>query len=402
MMKAADLMRDDFVKIDVSDSVSTLIGRLVNEKKTEACVFDKKRFEGMFSHRALLKTRIDVKNSKISEFVAASPKLREDHDLTQAATLMFDSNLAALPVFRKEKFLGIVSAFDILGHIDEIPGLDHVRVKTIRHPAAITISEDSPVGRALYIMSEEHIDRLPVVDRKREIAGIITHMGLMERFYIHHLKREMAQKPRTQTKAFKGERPDILALPVKNFMSKDGIGIITAKEDETLKAAAKKMAENRVYSLIVPDGKWPRYIVTKRDLLEAIAATRIEELTNIQYIGLDELNMDRFTEDWVKKIASYYSEKIGFLVKNEFDVVVHIKKYKKAGKQHKYSVHLRVNYPGGTVASGKAYDWDIRRALHKGFRDLKNELSHRYKRNLKETPAFKRFFEAEEFGEEKV
>jgi hypothetical protein len=49
-------------------------------------------------------------------------------------------------------------------------------------------------------------------------------------------------------------------------------------------------------------------------LIEAIANVTIKEVPNIQYIGLGELDVDDFTKDWIKKISSYYAEKIGFHV----------------------------------------------------------------------------------------
>jgi hypothetical protein len=69
---------------------------------------------------------------------------------------------------------------------------------------------------------------------------------------------------------------------------------------------------------------------------------------------------------------------------------VHIKEYSKTGKRHKFSMHVRVSYPGGTVASSRSHDWDARRALHKSFKDIENRLIHRFKKNIREIPSIRK------------
>ena len=111
---------------------------------------------------------------------------------------------------------------------------------------------------------------------------------------------------------------------------------------------------------------------------------------HVQIVGLDDVHLTDIQKGWVIEIASSYAEKIQHMVKNEYHIVLHLKEYHKEGRRHKYSIHARINYPGGPIVSSRSHDWEIRTALHKAFRDIENELRHRYKINPKELPSIRK------------
>ncbi len=379
MTTAADIMKREYVNIDVSEPLSSLIGKFIKLNESDACVFDKKRFIGLFSHDLLLKSRIDIRGMKLKSVTAPVPHLKNTDDIVKIASLMFDANTTILPVVEK-RFIGIVSIFDVLSHIGEISGLEKTKVAEIRHPAPITIGEDEKINKAMELMSENHIDRLPVVDGRGNTSGFLSHIDIMDRFYVHHARRdEGSTAPKAQTRVYTAVRDDILALPVKDFMSKGEL-IITDEKD-SIAAAAKKMIVNRVLSLLILKNGSPSGILTKRDILEAMMSSKFRPMRNIQFARLESIDIDEFAKRWVMKISSFYAEKLAYLVKNELNIALHFKEYKKKGKQHKFSIHARAIFPGGTVASGNAHDWDIRRAVHKAFRDLEHQLRSRFKKS---------------------
>ncbi len=389
MATAGELLRKEYLAVEADEPVASLIGKLVKSNEWTACVLDNSRFIGLFAHDLFLKSRFDIKQAKVRNFVKPVPHLEKRHGLAEIATLMFDSNAAMLPVFNG-KMAGVVHVFDVLRRVKEEPELKKMRVMDARHPKAITIPESETINKALEIMHDEHIDRMPVADENGKIAGFLSHIDVMRKYYAHHIKRDLGGgREKTATEVFEPNRKNILKLPVSDFMSKGEI--LSVSENDLLQEAARKMADNEVLSLLVRDAE--NAIITKRDILEAIANTRVKEVRNIQYVGLERLDIDEFTRKWAQKIASYYAEKISFLVKNEFSIAVHIKEYKKSGKSHKFSIHSRVSFPGGTVASGKSHDWDLRRALHKSFRDLEHRLSARHKLKTKKgAPSSKEFY----------
>ncbi len=378
-MKAAiDIMRADYISADISEPVSRLIGRFMDNDAFDACIFDGKKFAGIFSYYMFLKSRVDIKRMKLSEVCAAVPRLRTDHDLVDIATLMFDSGSTILPVFDRQ-FLGAVHVFDVFRHVREVDEITDLKVRDVRHSFPITVGEQDKLNKALELMRYHHVDRFPVVDRKGDISGFLSYVDILKKYYSRHLKTDAGMKPYADTKAFTPNRPRILSLPVEDFIGpRDRIYYVA--ENQSVVFAAEQMIQDGVMSLVIKGGK---SIVTKMDILEAIMQTRIVPDNNIRFVGFSEVDMDKLTRTWVEKICSYYSEKLRHLVKNKFEVIVHIKEYDRPGKAHKYSIHLNVNFPGRPAVSCNSQDWDLRRAMHKAFNDVHGNLQHRFRQNVR-------------------
>ena len=95
----------------------------------------------------------------------------------------------------------------------------------------------------------------------------------------------------------------------------------------------------------------------------------------IQFVNLHVL--EDFEKPTVNKLVNEYSGKIERLVNNPL-IVIQFKKYDKAGKKVKYSIHARVDAPS-LLASAEAADWDLARTLHKVFNKVESELKHKFK-----------------------
>ena len=65
-------------------------------------------------------------------------------------------------------------------------------------------------------------------------------------------------------------------------------------------------------------------------------------------------------------------------MKNLTNMKVHIKTYQKEGAKKKYSVHIQVSYPGGILESCKSHDFELPRAVHKSFDDIRTQIKHKF------------------------
>jgi hypothetical protein len=95
----------------------------------------------------------------------------------------------------------------------------------------------------------------------------------------------------------------------------------------------------------------------------------------IEFVGLPDLDEDE--KRILNTLSTEYYQKIKRTLKNVTSLVVHVKKYKKQGKKHKYSLHVRAIAPTRAFESTKAADWDFARTLHKAFKDLENQIKHK-------------------------
>ena len=94
----------------------------------------------------------------------------------------------------------------------------------------------------------------------------------------------------------------------------------------------------------------------------------------IQIIGIKDL--DDMEIDAVNRLANRYYPRIYREFKNITSLVIHVKSYKKQGRERKYDIHVKAIAPTRIFVSTKGVDWDINRALHKAFRDIIHRLHH--------------------------
>ncbi|HJZ18634.1 MAG TPA: HPF/RaiA family ribosome-associated protein [Candidatus Nanoarchaeia archaeon] len=97
------------------------------------------------------------------------------------------------------------------------------------------------------------------------------------------------------------------------------------------------------------------------------------ELQTIDFDLLDESDKRDFS-----RLFNEYSKKIGRKLKNISSFIVHIKEYNKSGMRKKFSIHVRVIVPTRMIEA-EAFDWDFKRALHKVFKKLEEEIERRFR-----------------------
>jgi acetoin utilization protein AcuB len=118
----------------------------------------------------------------------------------------------------------------------------------------ITITEDIPISQALQFMRDEKVRRLPVLNKKGKLVGIVSERDLLyaspspvTSLSIHELHYLVSK------------------ITVGGVMTKD---VITVSEYTPLEEAARIMADNKIGGLpVVRDGKLVG-IVTESDLFK--------------------------------------------------------------------------------------------------------------------------------------
>lgn len=94
----------------------------------------------------------------------------------------------------------------------------------------------------------------------------------------------------------------------------------------------------------------------------------------IQFVGVNELSPEEQT--LVSSLSTDHYNKIKRELHNITSLVVHVKTYEKEGHRKKFSLHVRCIAPTRIFESCKSHDWDLARALHKAFEDIRREIGH--------------------------
>jgi CBS domain-containing protein len=101
---------------------------------------------------------------------------RSDANLAEATALMWEYNCGLLPVVNEQgNVTGVITDRDIcvaLGTRDQ--RACEIRVSDVAYRAAVLCDADDDVRSALKTMAQERVRRLPVVDHKGALVGILS------------------------------------------------------------------------------------------------------------------------------------------------------------------------------------------------------------------------------------
>jgi CBS domain-containing protein len=272
-MIAKDIITTDYAKIDKNAAISELIGELIRTKQKAAVVFDKNKYIGITTKRLLLKTKIDPAKLKVNKVIEKVPTLTGKEDLTEAARLLYTADAPILPIIEKGQVIGIIKSIDVINNLPQEE--KNKKVNQIMTLTPITIKENDRTGKAIEIMRENKVSRIPIVDDKGDLLSITSITDFIEK---HHImlqgKAEQGVKSTgaAGSTGFSGEHKDMHAFPIKNITSPI---TITGKESDSVSNVINTMNEFNISSLVIVKENKPVGIVTIRDLLKLFIKDRL-------------------------------------------------------------------------------------------------------------------------------
>jgi acetoin utilization protein AcuB len=121
------------------------------------------------------------------------------------------------------------------------------------HPV-ITVHPDMPIQEALKLMHTEHIRRLPVLNNRGRLVGIVSENDLLH----------ASHSPTTSLSVW--ELNYLLSkITINEIMTKD---VITVTPDTTTEEAARIMADNKIGGLTVVSDRKVVGVITETDLFK--------------------------------------------------------------------------------------------------------------------------------------
>jgi len=118
----------------------------------------------------------------------------------------------------------------------------------------VTVFQNASIDEALDIMHKARVRRLPVVDKKGRMVGIVSELDLLK----------VSPSPATTLSIY--EIPYLLSkIKLKDIMTRD---VITVTEDTPLEEAARIMADHKIGGLPVLRGSELVGIITETDLFK--------------------------------------------------------------------------------------------------------------------------------------
>ena len=367
-----EIMRPEFEKVHVDDPLTKVSGIFASKDiPIVVVVEDNDELYGVLTERVLLKPHLNIVEAKAGTLATKVPYITRDMSVYVVARRMVENNLKALPVTENKKPIGIVTVHEIAEATREI--LRRIRVRDVMTANPITVSLSDTIGKAISLMRENGISRLPVLNRNK-LVGIVTVHDIIEKV--------IKPRERATRGEIVGEKAKTLSNKVKDIMSTP---VYTATPDEPLTEALDKMRQHDISCLVVSRDASVEGIITMMDILTPLAELAEERKRGIaiqvSYSKLPTIPLE--DKDRVMEIAERFVNKLEDSLGNGY-LTLYFKEHKeKHGEMH--LIHCRARLKTDKyqfVGTGEAWraDFAAREALSRIERQLliRKELARRY------------------------
>ena len=329
-----DVMRREVYLVDGNDPVSRAIGIMREHNAPLVIVMDKLgngRILGAITERMIMRATYNPDTMKARTVAARIPKISSSASVAEAARLMLENHVLALPVEEDGRIIGVITVEDVVRVVgDEF--FSKIRVEDVMSKDLVSIDPKDTIGQAIALMREYGISRLPVVDGGK-LVGVIT---------IHDIIVKVIQPRQRATRGeYVGEKLRTLSHQVKDIMTAD---VIVARPDEPLSAAIRRMFEADVSCLVVVHDGRPVGILTRTDILAPIAALAEKERRAISVqLSFKVNNLSESDKERVMEIVERFLRRLGESIGVGY-LMLHFKEHKeKHGETHMIHCRAKLN-----------------------------------------------------------
>ncbi|AIC16624.1 putative inosine-5'-monophosphate dehydrogenase [Nitrososphaera viennensis EN76] len=314
------------------------------------------RYAGMVFAKHLLSSGAPP-TSKLKSYAVKTQALSPDEDVEKAARMVLGSGNRALPVVENNgRLAGIVSETDIAQTAD----FGHATVDEVMS-GAIVIEEDTPLADAMSKMRRYNISRLPVIDKKGVLRGVVNILDVAS---ILATPKERTSKSAAITGSKSRVQGDV---KVKDIMRR----AVSVERGTKMNDLSEHFKSNEEI-VVVGDGR-PMGIVTPKDALELILPQK-RDGPAIHMAHLEGDSDRREIEEQLAKFVKKIQGRLGDIQ----SVVVYADKH----KTRKYSVRCRLMTAKGVI-NAKAVGYDplsaSKELIEKLDRQIKTEHTQKVK-----------------------
>ena len=293
-MDISEITLPDFIEVDADKRLGKIRSIFDRENPKGLIVTNDGEYVGIISEKQLVKSHVED-NTKATALVRSAPRIDRHEDVREVARMLVEGDVKIAPVYEGEKLAGVITEDAILEAV--IENLDALIVEQIFTEDVVTIGEKDRVGRAINLLREHGISRLPVTEDGGRLAGVITTHDIVD-FVIRDDRRQGRGDRR-------GDIDRMLDLPVYDLMTSP---VLTATADESVREAVARMLENDVAGLVVTgDDDEIAGVVTKTDVLRALTFTEEEQMdvqiTNVSL--LDTISREEITNSITSVVDKY-------------------------------------------------------------------------------------------------
>lgn len=363
-LKVKDALSKKFYVVDVEDTLSYCLG-IFRERHPQALVVQdggKGKVVGMLSERSIVRSMLDPARTKVKGLYWRAPRLTLDQPISEVARLMVENDLRHLPVVEDGKVVGIVSSDDVLSKLANT-SFGTTKVKELMTHELITLEGGDSIGKAIRMMREQGIARLPVLSGDK-VAGIVTMHDIVHEVYEPRVRMSRGEGAGRSVKPLRDPVTSVMARPV-----------VTVRPEDTVATAVKTMAEHDISSLVVVDERGNlQGMITKTDLLRPIAgAAVLGPSVKVQIAIRDPQGMEDLDRQRLQATTAAFVRKHERSLRNSL-ISIYLKRHRERRRGMKLT-HCRIlmNGPSGQY-SAVGEGWGVHQAISEAMDNLERKV----------------------------
>ncbi len=348
MVSVGEIMTTKLITLTTEDFISSAIAKMSDHKMHHIPILNEKGdYVGMLDYNLLYKRESIPVTTKIKTIMERTPSITAETSIADAARVMIDSGLRALPVLEKKKIKGIVTTTDIVHAVNSIPEVAGMLASEIMSGEPITVSENDDLMEALRRMRDIGETSIPVVNKDGRISGIVNINDISKELWRERGKMRQGQYYRNRV------RPS-----VKEVMVSPNV----IRPDKNISSCMDGMIDTEArICTVVDENMVPLGVIGQGDILGEIVkgSTGKSVLVNLSGMRFEDPEVYDIIYSIIEKSAKSIAK---FKRMRPMLINVHVEEYDTSGKETKYSVRGKLVTESKTFFS-KSWDWNIFRAV---------------------------------------
>ncbi len=258
-------------------------------------VVDDGEYKGIITKRMIFRSKLDPNKTKVKAVMKKFPLLTPDDNLFRVME-KFISTPAKVLAYYEDGIKGVVLEDDLLKEINRVYNTSELKVKDVMTTDLITIQEDETIGKAIYLLRENNISRLPVM-KEDKMVGIVTNHDIIT-ITVYPYKR-MKYNPKS-----KAEKIHTLDQSVRSIMTRE---VYSLSSNDSVKDAIDMIINQKITGIPVVDNGVLKGILTKTDIINYIyLMLKPKERKDIQIKLPDDL--EEYREEVYEIIDDFVSD----------------------------------------------------------------------------------------------
>lgn len=356
-VRAEDVMTTSFKTISHNETLNRALAVIRRADIHNIVVLKDGKYDGFFGYKQLIKLHeTQPELTKVTPYVFRPPAVARDTSLVDIAAAMYKTNYKILPVMEKGRLVGLVSERDVLDVLVNIGELKGRKAEEFMTPNPLTLTEKDVLGRAVQIMREQNISRIPVTKEGR-LSGVLESVDVIQELTAS-IDFATAQDKADGSMASPSYMPDPVPSRRVAVSSLMKTRLVTAGPEEPLADKFREMKKLGMSTVMVVDDGKVIGIITPKDIIEHVAKLAPRTGIVVALSGLeDEASIDEFQAGQIHRMVGETVQKLASLRPVQ-DFSMHFKAYRKQGPAVKYSLRCKA-LVGGTLYTVRDFGWDL-------------------------------------------